>query len=76
MHGCNKTYQHYSNRMKILKTKYLNAAELLLFSSGFGWDSTTKRFTASKEVWDEYLKVKFEVLLYKRYFYEIQVCYK
>ncbi|CAF2128569.1 unnamed protein product [Brassica napus] len=56
MHGCNKTYQHYSNRMKILKTKYLNAAELLRFSSGFGWDSTTKRFTASKEVWAEYLK--------------------
>uniref|UniRef100_A0A0D3D712 Uncharacterized protein n=1 Tax=Brassica oleracea var. oleracea TaxID=109376 RepID=A0A0D3D712_BRAOL len=56
MHGCNKTYQHYSNRMKIMKTKYLNAAELLRFSSGFGWDSTTKRFTASKEVWDEYLK--------------------
>ncbi|XP_048629913.1 uncharacterized protein LOC125602115 [Brassica napus] len=42
--------------MKILKTKYLNAAELLRFSSGFGWDSTTKRFTASKEVWAEYLK--------------------
>ncbi|CAN6914094.1 unnamed protein product [Brassica oleracea] len=58
MHGCNKTYQHYSNRMKIMKTKYLNAAELLRFSSGFGWDSTTKRFTASKEVWAEYLKVK------------------
>ena len=58
LHGCSKTYQHYSNRMKILKTKYLNAAELLHFSSGFGWDSTTKRFTASKEVWTEYLKVK------------------
>ncbi|XP_048615604.1 uncharacterized protein At2g29880-like [Brassica napus] len=42
--------------MKIMKTKYLNAAELLRFSSGFGWDSTTKRFTASKEVWAEYLK--------------------
>ncbi|KAL0876272.1 hypothetical protein Bca101_025977 [Brassica carinata] len=56
MYGCNKTYQHYSNRMKILKTKYLNAAELLRFSSGFGWDSTTKRFTAPKEVWTEYLK--------------------
>ncbi|WZZ11718.1 hypothetical protein YC2023_104807 [Brassica napus] len=56
MHGYSKTYQHYSNRMKILKTKYLNAAELLRFSSGFGWDSTTKRFTASKEVWAEYLK--------------------
>ncbi|KAH0886039.1 hypothetical protein HID58_062135 [Brassica napus] len=40
MHGCNKTYQHYSNRMKIMKTKYLNAAELL----------------PSKEVWAEYLK--------------------
>ncbi|CAG7875046.1 unnamed protein product [Brassica rapa] len=53
MHRCNKTYQHYSNRTKIMKTKYLNAAELLRFSSGFGWDPTTKRFTASKDVWAE-----------------------
>ncbi|CAN6882372.1 unnamed protein product [Brassica oleracea] len=30
-HGCKKTFQYYSNRMKILKTKYLNAAELLCF---------------------------------------------
>ncbi|XP_056863329.1 uncharacterized protein At2g29880-like [Raphanus sativus] len=56
MHGSTKTFQHYSNRMKILKTKYLNAAELLRFSSGFGWDSTTKRFTAPDEVWAEYIK--------------------
>ncbi|KAG5388671.1 hypothetical protein IGI04_030212 [Brassica rapa subsp. trilocularis] len=31
-------------------------AELLCFRSGFGWDSTTKWFTALKEVWTEYLK--------------------
>ncbi|CDY34325.1 BnaA01g14280D [Brassica napus] len=56
MHGSTKTFQHYSNRMKILKTKYLAAAELLRFSSGFGWDATTKRFTAPDEVWTEYIK--------------------
>ncbi|CAN6845680.1 unnamed protein product, partial [Brassica oleracea var. botrytis] len=56
MHGSAKTFQHYSNRMKILKTKYLGAAELLRFSSGFGWDATTKRFTAPDEVWTEYIK--------------------
>ncbi|KAL6132967.1 hypothetical protein ACLB2K_065204 [Fragaria x ananassa] len=26
------------------------------FSSGFGYDPSTKRFTATNEVWDEYLK--------------------
>ncbi|CAN7077253.1 unnamed protein product, partial [Brassica oleracea var. botrytis] len=56
MHGSAKTFQHYSNRMKILKTKYLGAVELLRFSSGFGWDATTKRFTAPDEVWTEYIK--------------------
>ncbi|KAL0887404.1 hypothetical protein Bca101_011387 [Brassica carinata] len=56
MHGSTKKFQHYSNRMKILKRKYLGAAELLRFSSGVGWDSTTKRFTAPDEVWTEYIK--------------------
>lgn len=68
MHEGNKNHQHYLNRMKILKTKYLNAAELLRFSSGFGWDSTTKRFTAPKEVWAEYLKVKKSILYYYIFF--------
>ncbi|KAL1191296.1 hypothetical protein V5N11_008297 [Cardamine amara subsp. amara] len=29
------------------------------FSSGFGWDPNTKRFTASNEVWDNYFMVNF-----------------
>ncbi|CAN7030165.1 unnamed protein product [Brassica rapa subsp. trilocularis] len=46
----------YSYIVKNTKEKYLNMAELLCFRSGFGWDSTTKWFTALKEVWTEYLK--------------------
>ena len=57
--------------MKILKTKYLGAAELLRFSSGFGWDATTKRFTAPDEVWTEYIKVKRYVRLYCYNFFSL-----
>lgn len=32
---CTKTYQHYHNRMKTLKAKYISGAELLRFSSGY-----------------------------------------
>ncbi|CAE6226183.1 unnamed protein product [Arabidopsis arenosa] len=54
--GINKTYNEYKNRMKILKGRYLVLADLLRFSSGFGWDPETKKFTASDEVWNDYLK--------------------
>ncbi|CAH8263598.1 unnamed protein product [Arabidopsis lyrata] len=54
--GAKKTYSEYRNRMKILKGRYKSMAELLRFSSGFGWDPETKKFTARDEVWDDYLK--------------------
>lgn len=56
--GSTKTYNQYKNRMKILRSKYQSLADLLRFSSGFGWDPETKRFTASDEVWSTYLKVE------------------
>lgn len=56
--GTKKTYNEYRNRLKILKGKYKSLADLLRFSSGFGWDPETKKFTARDEVWDDYLKVK------------------
>ena len=28
-------------------------------SSGFGWDATTKKFTAPEEVWEDYFKFRF-----------------
>ncbi|VVA92932.1 unnamed protein product [Arabis nemorensis] len=55
-HGCVKTHKHYTNKMKTLKEKYLSGVEILRFSSGFGWDPITKRFTASDEVWTDYMK--------------------
>ncbi|XP_010463156.1 PREDICTED: uncharacterized protein At2g29880-like [Camelina sativa] len=42
--------------MKILRGKYNNFTEFLRFSSGFGWDPETKKFTATDEVWDTFLK--------------------
>ncbi|CAA7052694.1 unnamed protein product [Microthlaspi erraticum] len=54
--GSKKTLLHYKNRTKILRGKYKSYADLLRFSSGFGWDSETKKFTAPDEVWEEYFK--------------------
>ncbi|CAF2107019.1 unnamed protein product [Brassica oleracea] len=50
----------YSYIIKNTKEKVLR--------SGFGWDSTTQRFTAPKEVWTEYLKVKKFIRLYYYFF--------
>ncbi|KAL6580829.1 hypothetical protein OROMI_006752 [Orobanche minor] len=55
--GCNKTYSNYQSRLKWFKNRWLSYSNLMRFSSGFGYDYTTKRFTAPDEVWDEYLKV-------------------
>ena len=56
--GSKKTYGQYKNRMKILKGRYQVFADFLRCSSGFGWDSETKKFTADDEVWKVYLQVK------------------
>ncbi|WCJ24335.1 hypothetical protein M5689_006302 [Euphorbia peplus] len=53
--GCNKTYNNYQSRLKWFKNRWLSYSNLLRFSSGFGYDSTTKKFTALDEVWDQYL---------------------
>lgn len=54
---CNKTYSNYQSRLKWFKNRYTSYTTLLGFSSGFGYDSTSKKFTAPNEVWDEYIKV-------------------
>ncbi|KAL6145457.1 hypothetical protein ACLB2K_056144 [Fragaria x ananassa] len=54
--GCHKTYNNYQSRLKWFKSRWLSYSTLMRFSSGFGYDYTTKRFTAPDEVWDEYLK--------------------
>ena len=57
--GVKRTYAHYQSCMKWFKQQYTNFCNLMRFSSGFGWDPATKKFTASDEVWDNYLKVTF-----------------
>ncbi|KAF3561281.1 hypothetical protein DY000_02011378, partial [Brassica cretica] len=41
---------------KILKKRHKGFVDLLRFSSRFGWDKDTKKFTAPNEVWNEYLQ--------------------
>ncbi|KAI9191124.1 hypothetical protein LWI28_003931 [Acer negundo] len=52
----NKTYNNYQSRLKWFKAQYQRYTELMRHSSGFGWDPITRRFTASEEVWEDYLK--------------------
>ncbi|KAF8109060.1 hypothetical protein N665_0103s0015, partial [Sinapis alba] len=52
-----KDFKNYQSRHKYLKLQHQNCADLLRYSSGFGWDPLTKKFTASNEVWNDYLKV-------------------
>ncbi|EOA18093.1 hypothetical protein CARUB_v10021869mg [Capsella rubella] len=54
--GTTKTYSNYKNRMKILRARHKSFVDLLSYSSGFGWDPETKKFTARQEVWDDYFK--------------------
>ncbi|CAH8320279.1 unnamed protein product [Eruca vesicaria subsp. sativa] len=54
--GCQKTHKHYLSRIKFLKGQYQCYVDLLNNSSGFGWDPIMKRFMASNEVWNDYLK--------------------
>ncbi|XP_045802185.1 uncharacterized protein At2g29880-like [Trifolium pratense] len=54
--GFPKTYSHYLSRMKWFKNQYNMMSTLMRHNSGFGWDSITKTFTATEEVWKDYLK--------------------
>ncbi|BFG39919.1 hypothetical protein CerSpe_261930 [Prunus speciosa] len=51
-----KTYNNYLNRMKWFKKQYNKMSTLMRNNSGFGWDPIAKMFTASDEVWKDYLK--------------------
>ncbi|CAL2246437.1 unnamed protein product [Prunus armeniaca] len=44
------------SRLKHFKREYQKYSQLIHHSSGFGWDLTTKKFTAPEEVWKDYFK--------------------
>ncbi|TQD86334.1 hypothetical protein C1H46_028092 [Malus baccata] len=54
--GCKKTKDHVKNHMKTLKGRFQSICQLFGHSSGFGWDLITKKFTASDEVWEGFLR--------------------
>lgn len=62
--GCEKTYKHYTHRVKWFKKQYSMYSELMRHSSGFGWDPIMKRITASDEVWEDYFKVRNYTLIF------------
>ncbi|CAL9026291.1 unnamed protein product [Prunus brigantina] len=43
--------------MKWFKKQYNKMSMLMRNNSGFGWDPIAKTFTASEEVWKDYLKI-------------------
>lgn len=51
--GCEKKYKNYQSQLKWFRKWWLSYSNLLEFNSDFGFDSTTKRFTAINEVWDK-----------------------
>ncbi|KAH6764130.1 nuclease HARBI1-like protein [Perilla frutescens var. frutescens] len=52
---CNRTYSNYQSRFKWFKSRRIAYSNLLKYSSDFGYDHNTKKFTATDEVWDAYL---------------------
>ncbi|CAN6720245.1 unnamed protein product [Malus baccata var. baccata] len=54
--GCQKTQDHVKNRVKTLRGRYQSICQLFRHSSGVGWDPITKKFTASDEVWEGFLR--------------------
>ncbi|BBG99306.1 hypothetical protein Prudu_008948 [Prunus dulcis] len=44
------------SRLKHFKREYQKYSQLIRHSFGFGWDPTTKKFTAPEEVWKDYFK--------------------
>ncbi|KAI5339020.1 hypothetical protein L3X38_018292 [Prunus dulcis] len=54
--GCERNHSQYLSRLKWFKQRYNIFSGLMRHSSGFGWDPITKKFTASDEVWKDYIK--------------------
>ncbi|XVF69442.1 hypothetical protein PTKIN_Ptkin11bG0082000 [Pterospermum kingtungense] len=51
-----KAEPHIESRVKTLKRQYNTIAEMLALGSGFGWDGVEKCLTASKDVFDDWVR--------------------
>ncbi|ONH90570.1 hypothetical protein PRUPE_8G061600 [Prunus persica] len=51
-----KTYNNIVSRMRWYKRQFDKMTTLMRNNFGFGWDPITNKFTASDEVWENYLK--------------------
>ncbi|XVF66373.1 hypothetical protein PTKIN_Ptkin10aG0030600 [Pterospermum kingtungense] len=52
-----KTKPQIESRVKTLKRQYNLVAEMLALGSGFGWDDVEKYLTASKDVFDDWVRI-------------------
>ncbi|CAH9117834.1 unnamed protein product [Cuscuta europaea] len=69
--GYEISFNHYQSRVRWFKKQYSNYSQLMRHNSGFGWDAATKKFTASEEVWADYLKVGIFFYSFVYLFYNI-----
>nr|GLL37845.1 uncharacterized protein LOC109158855 [Ipomoea trifida] len=53
-----KATPHIKSRYKLLKKHFLAIQEMLNKGSGFGWNDVEKCVTVSKDVFDDWVKVK------------------
>lgn len=60
-----KAKPHIESRVKLLRKQYDAIPEMLSPSaSGFGWNDEGKFVTCPQSVWDEWIKVMFELFYY------------
>ncbi|XP_031387218.1 uncharacterized protein LOC116200511 [Punica granatum] len=52
---CMKARPHIESRLKTLKTEWAIMYDMMLNTSGFGWDSTRKMVTTEDDVWEAYV---------------------
>ncbi|XP_068645333.1 uncharacterized protein At2g29880-like [Aristolochia californica] len=60
-----KIVEQLKNRVRTWKRMYM-VVSTCLNTSGFGWDPTTQKVTASKTVWQDYIKMHREANKYRR----------
>ncbi|OWM80610.1 hypothetical protein CDL15_Pgr006640 [Punica granatum] len=60
-----KARPHIESRLKTLKREWAIVYDMMLNTSGFGWDSTRKMVTAEDDVWETYVATHEETVPFR-----------